>query len=75
MIVYETVPLYYYVTGSNPGTCPTNNLNVPSALSIEHAGQSAMTWYDGWDGTDGDWLVGVFYCNVINETLHGRAGE
>jgi len=33
-----------------------------------------------WDGTDGDWLVGVFHCDVINETLHGeresrRGGE
>jgi hypothetical protein len=43
MIVYEAVPRYYYVTGSNPGTCPTKNLNAPSALSIGPAGQSAMT--------------------------------
>jgi hypothetical protein len=43
MIAYEAVPLCYYITGSNPGTCPTNNLNIPSALSIKHAGQSATT--------------------------------
>jgi hypothetical protein len=43
MIVYEAVPLCYYVTGSNPGASPTNNLNMPSVLSVEHAGQSAIT--------------------------------
>jgi hypothetical protein len=72
MIVYEAVPLCYYVTGSNPGTCPKNNLNMPSVHSIAHPGQAAMTRYEGWDGMDRDWPVGVFHCDVINETLHGE---
>jgi hypothetical protein len=50
MIVYEAVPLCYYVTGSNPGTCPKNDLNLPSVLSIANPGQAAMTLYAGWDG-------------------------
>jgi len=73
MIVNEAVPLCYYVTGSNPGTCTTNNLTMPSALSIE-------TCWLVIHGYDGIGRLGYSTAILINETLHGgretrRGGE
>jgi hypothetical protein len=63
MIVNEPVPLCYYVTGSNPGTCSTNNLNAPSALEIE----TCWLVIHDYDGIG--WL-GYSTAILINETLH-----
>jgi hypothetical protein len=64
MIVNEAVPLCYYVTGSNPGTCRRNNLNAPSALSIE------TCWLVIHDYVGIGWL-GYSTAILINETLQG----
>jgi hypothetical protein len=64
MIVNEDVPLCYYVTVSNPGTCPANNFNAPSAHLIK------TCWLVIHD-YNGIGQLGYSTAILINETLHG----